>query len=157
MSVLTLHDEFGRWFFTDYFDAWVGLARDEAPDPTAVLDYYAVPIAVGLPDGFQLLDTADAVIAALVEHQRPLRELGYAGTNVPDKQITVYNRNAASAQAIWSRHDADGNEIQRLAAVFHINRTSDGLRITSIAFAPTTADTLAAAWHAAGGQGSAKR
>ena len=155
MSGLTLEDEFGRWFFTDYFDAWVALARDEAPDPTVLLEYYAVPLAVALPDGFQVLDTADAVTAALVEHQRPLREHGYVGTDVPDKQLTVYNRNAATAQAIWSRHDADGNEIQRLAAVFHINRTSVGLRITSIALAPTTEDTLAAARRATGAQDSA--
>jgi hypothetical protein len=155
MSVLTSHDEFGGWFFTDYFDAWVALARDEAPDPTVLLDYYAMPLAVALPDGFQLLDTPDAVIAALVEHQRPLRELGYVGTDVPDKQLTVYNRNAPSAQVIWSRHDAGGNEIQRLAAVFHIHRTTEGLRITSIALAPTTADTLAAAWHAGGAHDSA--
>ena len=67
---------------------------------------------------------------------------GYSGTNVLDRRTTVFNANAASIRAIFSRLNVAGAEIERGAYQFTINRTSRGLRMTSAATLVTTADRL---------------
>lgn len=140
------HAEINDWFFRQYFDAWIEIAMGRARVET-ILDFYDVPFVFADPAGLHRLLTDEDVIAALLHSQRELTEAGYTGTKVLDRRVFVYNRYAACVHAIWSRHDGSEREIQRGAFQFLINRTSKGLRITSIAaHVPTTADTLAAVW-----------
>jgi hypothetical protein len=58
--------------------------------------------------------TEEAVLGLLRINHEPLRESGYTHTNFIDRRTVVYNKIAASVDAIWSRCWNDNTEIERL-------------------------------------------
>ena len=97
-----------------------------------------MPFVYASEQGFRWQDDADTVVNALVISQKHVIAAGYCGTHVLDRSTTVFNHNAASIRAIFSRCDVSDVEIERGAYQFTINRTSRGLRMTSAAALVTT-------------------
>jgi hypothetical protein len=92
-----------------------------------------------------LLD-AQTVVAQLQALQTRLRAEGNAHTAVPDQKVTVYHRNGAAIEVIWSRRRVDGTEIERVAGHSEIARASAGWRIVGLQATPTASDSLNTAW-----------
>ena len=143
----SVHDEVSHWFFDDYLPTWVGVgAGTIARGPEFILDYWSAPLHWSDDQGTKWLLDAATVVTVLTELQGRLRHEGYAYTSVPDQKVAVYHDNGAAIEVIWSRRRTDGTEIERLAAHFEIGRGPQGWRIISIQAAPTTSESLNAAW-----------
>jgi hypothetical protein len=145
----SVRDEVTRWFFDDYLPLLVGVGSGAiAQGPQFILDYWGVPLHHGTPDGGTWL--LDAGVVGLLErnHGR-LRAQGYSYTAVPDRNVTVYHDAGAAIDVIWSRCRADDSEIERVAVHFEVARGSAGWRAIGIQTAPTTANSLNAAWREA--------
>jgi hypothetical protein len=142
-----VRDAVTRWFFDDYLPLWVGVGSGtSAQGPEFILDYWGVPLHHCTPDGGKWLLDAAGVVGLLEHNHLRLRARGYAYTAVPDRSVTVYHDAGAAIEVIWSRCRADGSEIERLAVHFEVARTSAGWRAVGIQTAPTTANSLNAAW-----------
>jgi hypothetical protein len=137
-----------RWFFEMYVPNWVAVGTSEL-DPEVMLSYWDAPVHIA---GEGWLLTADAVTHEFHRSQGALADSGYADTSVIDHEITVYNDDGGTVDAILSRRRRDGSEIQRVAGHFEIHRTQDGWRIVAIATAVTTADAVAEVWHRISGR-----
>jgi hypothetical protein len=143
----SVHDAVTRWFFDDYLVTWVGVGSGTiARGPEFILDYWGVPLHYCTPDGGKWLLDAAAVVGLLDSNHRRLRTQGYSYTAVPDRNVTVYHDAGAAIEVIWSRCRADDSEIERLAVHFEVARRSAGWRVVGIQTAPTTANSLNAAW-----------
>lgn len=142
-----VYDEVTSWFFDDYLATWVGVAAGTiARGPEFILDYWGAPLHYSTEEGGQWLHDASAVVQFLEGIQSRLQAQGYAYTDVPDHEVSVYHDNGAAIEVIWSRCRADGTEIERLAAHFELSRSQVGWRIVGIQQTPTAADTLSEAW-----------
>ncbi|MFJ6727145.1 hypothetical protein ACIQPQ_19795 [Streptomyces sp. NPDC091281] len=140
-------DEVTAWFFDDYIPTWVGIGSGTSSDgPETILRYWGRPLHVASAVFNQWLLTPEEVIGFLELNHAPLREGGYTHTVVPDRQVTLYGRNAASVDVIWSRRRADESEIERWAVHFEVRRTQEGWRMVSIVGEETTKDALAEIW-----------
>jgi hypothetical protein len=143
-------DAVTRWFFDDYLPLWVGVGSGTiAKGPEFILDYWGVPLHHCTPDGGTWLHDAAAVVGLLERNHLRLRTRGYSYTAVPDRNVTVYHDAGAAIEVIWSRCRADDSEIERLAVHFEVARGSAGWRAVGIQTAPTTANSLDAAWRGA--------
>jgi hypothetical protein len=146
VDAIAVRDEVSQWFFDRYLPAWVGVGNGTRDlDPDFILDYWGVPLHHCMPNASVWLLDAAAVVDFLKRRHRELRARGYAYTAVPDRSIVVYHSHAA-IEVIWSRCRSTGSEIERLAVHFEAARAPDGWRIVGIQAAPTSADTLRAAW-----------
>jgi hypothetical protein len=145
-----VRDAVTRWFFDDYLPLLVGVGNGTiAQGPEFVLDYWGVPLHYSTPDGGKwLLDDA-AVVGLLERSYSRLRAQGYSYTAVPDRNVTVYHDAGAAIEVIWSRCRADDSEIERVAVHFEVARGTAGWRAVGIQTAPTTANSLNAAWGGA--------
>lgn len=143
----SVHDEVTQWFFDDYLTTWIGVgAGTIARGPEFILDYWGVPMHWGFEgDNYWLLD-APAVVGCLESMQTRLRGEGYADTAVPDHRVSVYHRDGAAIEVIWSRVRADGTEIERLAAHFEVVRGQAGWRVVGVQALPTTSSSLEDIW-----------
>ena len=140
-------DEVTRWFFDGYLSLWVGVGSGTiARGPEFILDYWGVPLHRCTPDGSVWLLDGAGVVGLLSRIHSRLRAQGYSYTAVPDCKVTIYHRAGAAIDVIWSRCRADGSEIERLAVHFEVARGSAGWRMVGIQTAPTSANTLNAAW-----------
>jgi hypothetical protein len=143
----SVRDEVTHWFFDDYLPTWIGVgAGTIARGPEFILDYWGVPLHWSDDQGSRWLLDAPAVVAQLHALQTRLRAEGYAHTAVPDQKVTVYHRNGAAIEVIWSRVRINGTEIERLAAHFEVSRGPAGWRILSVQAAPTASDSLNTSW-----------
>ena len=143
----SVRDEVTHWFFDDYLTTWIGVGADTiARGPEFILDYWGVPLYWSDDQGSWWLLDAPAVVAQLDALQTRLRAEGYAHTAVPDLRVTVYHRNGAAIEVIWSRLRVDGTEIERVAAHFEISRGPAGWRILGVQAAPTASDSLNTSW-----------
>jgi hypothetical protein len=143
----SVRDEVTHWFFDDYLPTWVGVgAGTIARGPEFILDYWGVPLHWSDDHGSRWFLDAPAVVAGLHALQSRLRAEGYADTAVPDHNVTVYHRNGAAIEVIWSRLRADGTEIERVAGHFEISRGPAGWRIVGIQITPTASDSLTTVW-----------
>jgi hypothetical protein len=143
----SIHDEVTRWFFDDYLRTWIGVGAGEiARGPEFILDYWSAPLYWSDDAGSHWFPDGPAVVAQLDELQTRLRAEGYANTVVPDHDVTVYHRNGAAVEVIWSRLRADGTEIERVAAHFEVARGPQGWRILGVQATPTASDSLNFAW-----------
>ena len=86
------------------------------------------------------------MVAQLDELQTRLRAAGYADTTVPDHRVSVYHRNGAAIEVIWSRLRNDGTEIERVAAHFEVARGPEGWRILGVQATPIASDSLNTIW-----------
>ena len=140
-------DEVTQWFFDDYLRTWIGVgAGTIARGPEFILDYWSAPLYWSDEEGSRWFTDAPAVVAQLHELQTRLRAEGYADTVVPDHRVTVYHRNGAAVEVIWSRLRADGSEIERVAVHFEVARGPQGWRILGVQATPTASDSLNTAW-----------
>ncbi len=143
----SVRDEISRWFFDDYLPTWVAVGAGAiARGPEFILDYWGAPLHWADDQGTRRFPDAPAVVELLRQLQARLQGERYAYTAVPDQKVTVYHDNGAAVEVIWSRRRGDGTEIERLAAHFEIARGPQGWRIISIQAAPTTSESLKAAW-----------
>jgi glyoxylase-like metal-dependent hydrolase (beta-lactamase superfamily II) len=143
----SLHDEVAHWFLDDYLPTWVGVAAGTiARAPEWILDYWATPLHWSDDQGSRWFADAPTVVALLQQLQNRLRGENYAYTSLPDHEVTVYHRNGAAVEVIWSRRRGNGTEIERLAAHFEISRGPAGWRVIGIQAAPTTTGSLKNAW-----------
>ena len=143
----SVRDEVIHWFFEDYLPTWVGVATGAiARGPEFILDYWSAPLHWGFDPESQWLLDGPAVVGILRQMQTRLEEQGYAYTAVPDQRVTVYNRDGAAVEVIWSRCRADHSEIERLAVHFELGRGHDGWRIIGIQAVSTASETLDGAW-----------
>jgi hypothetical protein len=138
--------EINQWFFERYVPAWETLGRDGLRDPKEILNYWSVPMCVVSERVNKWLLTEEAVLDLLRVNHEPLRASGYTHTNIIDRRTIVYNENAASVDAIWSRCREDNTEVERVAVHFEINRADNGWRITGLASASTAKSFLDEAW-----------
>jgi hypothetical protein len=146
----SVYDDVTGWFFDDYLPHWVGVGSGTiAQGPQFILDYWGVPLHHCTPDGGEWLLDATGVVGLLERNHDRLRAQGYAYTAVPDRSVTVYHDAGAAINVIWSRCRADDSEIERLAVHFEVARGSAGWRAVGIQTAPTTANSLDAAWRGA--------
>ena len=144
----SVRDEVTRWFFDDYLPLWVGVGSSAiARGPEFILDYWGVPLHYCTSDGGQWLLDAAGVVRVLDRNHRRLRTHGYSYTAVPDRNVTVYHDAGAAIEVIWSRCRADDSEIEHLAVHFEVARGSAGWRAVGIQIAPTSANSLNAAWR----------
>jgi glyoxylase-like metal-dependent hydrolase (beta-lactamase superfamily II) len=143
----SVQDEVRQWFFDDYLTTWITVgAGTVARSPDFILDYWGVPFHWSDDQGTQWLPDAPAVVAQLDSLQTRLRREGYAHTAVPDQKVTVYHRNGAAIEVIWSRQRADSTEIERVAAHCEVARGPQGWRIVGVQATPTTSDSLNSVW-----------
>jgi hypothetical protein len=143
----SVRDQVTRWFFDDYLPLWVGVGSGAiAQGPEFILDYWGVPLHHCTPDGSERLLDAGGVVGLLERNHRRLRAQGYSYTAVPDRKVTVYHDAGAAIEVIWSRCRGDDTEIERLAVHFEVARGSEGWRAVGIQTAPTSANSLNAAW-----------
>jgi hypothetical protein len=143
----SVRDDVMHWFFDDYLPTWVGVgAGTIARGPEFILDYWGVPLHYGSEQGGEWLLDAGAVVAFLQQMQTRLRGEGYAHTAVPHRRVTVYHRDGAAIEVIWSRRRADDTEIERVAAHFEVARGPAGWRIVGVQAAPTAAASLNTVW-----------
>jgi hypothetical protein len=143
----SVQDEVRQWFFDDYLTTWITVgAGTVARSPDFILDYWGVPFHWSDDQGTQWLPDAPGVVAQLDSLQTRLRREGYAHTAGPDQKVTVYHRNGAAIEVIWSRQRADSTEIERLAAHFEVARGPQGWRIVGVQATPTTSDSLNSVW-----------
>jgi hypothetical protein len=145
-----LYAEIERWYFGEYFNAFVVRASGRNWEPEAVLHYYAAPCSLTSDEGYHCLLTEEAVIDYFVKLADRLAKANYAGADILDRRIDLYGRNSAIAQAVWSRLNDRGGEIERVAVMVQINRTTAGLRVTAATSVLTSASLLKDAWIAAG-------
>lgn len=154
----SVRDDVTQWFFDDYLRTWIGVgAGTTARGPEFILDYWSAPLYWSDEEGGRWLPDAPAVIAQLAELQTRLRAEGYAHTAVPDHRVTVYHRNGAAIEVIWSRLRADGTEIERVAAHFEISRGPRGWRILGVQATSMSGDSLNTIWPQANSQQDEKR
>lgn len=140
-------DEVTHWFFEDYLRTWIGVGSGTiARGPEFILDYWGVPLHWSEDQISRWLLDAPAVVAELDALQARLRAEGYAHTSVPDRRVTVYHRNGAAIEVIWSRCRTDGTEIERVAAHFEIARDPAGWRIVGLQATPTASGSLKTLW-----------
>jgi hypothetical protein len=145
----TVLAEVRHWFFEDYLPTWIGVGSGSIADGSDfILGYWGVPLHDGTPDASRWMMDGDAVVGLLDESHPRLRKQGYVNTVVPDRRITVYHRNGAAIEVIWSRCRGDGSEIERLAVHFEVARRPEGWRVVGIQRTPTAADSLADVWQA---------
>ena len=143
-----VREQVARWFFDDYFPTWVGVGSCAiAQSPEFILDYWGVPLHYSTPGGSEWLLDAAGVVGLLDRIHARLRVQGYSYTAIPDRRVSVYHVDGAAIEVIWSRCRADNSEIERHAVHFEVSRGSEGWRVVGIQTAPTTADSLAAAWR----------
>ncbi len=143
----SIRDEVTHWFFDDYLRTWIGVgAGTIARGPEFILDYWSAPLYWSDDDGSQWFPDAPAVVAQLDELQARLRAEGYADTTVPDHRVSVYHRNGAAIEVIWSRLRNDGTEIERVAVHFEIARGPAGWRIVGTQATPIVSDSLNTLW-----------
>jgi hypothetical protein len=143
-----VRDEVTRWFFDDYLPLWVGVGSGRiARGPGFILDYWGVPLHYGTSDGGEWLLDAAGVVRVLDRNHGRLRAQGYSYAAVPDRKVTVYHDAGAAIEVIWSRCRPDDSEIERLAVHFEVARGSAGWRVVGIQKAPTSANSLNAAWR----------
>lgn len=127
--------EIDHWFFDVYFNHWVEVGngkRDEGPE--FVLQYWGTPMyaTVDDPDLSMWMLKDQDVVDFLVMQQTLLKEAGYTHTHVPDKKITVYNRNGGAIEVIWSRRAADETEIQRYVVHFEVIRIDGVWKVVGV-------------------------
>lgn len=147
VDAIAVHDEVSRWFFDRYLPAWVGVGNGTSDvQPEFILEYWGVPLHHCMPNLSVWLLDATAVVDFLKQRHRDLRAKGYSYTAVPDRNIIVYHSRGAAIEVIWSRRQANGSEIERLAVHFEAARELGGWRIVGIQALPTSANTLQAAW-----------
>jgi hypothetical protein len=151
--------EINQWFFGEYLPTWVSIGASEDGDPSLILEFWGVPMHAASLHMTSWLRTPEAVLDLLAANHAPLRALGYTHTNVIDQRIVVYNHDAASIDAIWSRCRADEVEVERVAAHFEVRRTGDGWRVIAVATTPTDQDSLDEVWRESRGglAGNAER
>jgi hypothetical protein len=146
----SVRDEVTRWFFDDYLPLLVGVGSGTiARGPEFILDYWGVPLHYCTPDGGKWLLDAAGVVGLLEHSYSRLRAQGYSYTAVPDRNVTVYHDAGAAIEVIWSRCRADDSEIERVAVHFEVARGPAGWRAVGIQTAPTSANSLNAAWGGA--------
>jgi hypothetical protein len=139
--------EIDRWFFGEYVAKWVSIAASGTDHPGGILEHWGVPMHAASVHVTRWLLTPEDVIGFLTANQAPLKAAGYTHTAVVDRAITVYNRDAASVDAIWSRREASGSEIERVAVHFEIHRTDGEWRVIGLASSATSAGSLADVWR----------
>jgi glyoxylase-like metal-dependent hydrolase (beta-lactamase superfamily II) len=143
----SVRDEVAHWFFEDYLTTWIGVGAGAINrGPEFILDYWSAPLSWSEEQGSRWILEPSDVVAVLQQLQTRLRSEGYAHTAVRDRKVTVYHHSGAAIEVIWSRQRADGSEIERVAAHFELARGPHGWRILGIQAAPTTSDSLKAAW-----------
>src|ERR1700694_732607 len=124
-----------------------GMRPPIATGPEFILNYWGAPLHYSTPDGREWLRDKAAVVDLLKHNHDRLRVHGYSHTAIPDRKVTIYHDAGAAVEVIWSRCRVDGSEIERLAVHFEVSRASLGWRVDAIQAAPTTADSLDAAWR----------
>jgi hypothetical protein len=144
---LAIGREVDQWFFERYLPKWESLGNSAPQNPREILDYWNVPMHAASIHMNKWLLTEKAVLGLLDANHKPLQSSGYTHTNVIDRRTVVYNNNAASVDAIWSRCRHDNTEIERVAVHFEINRTDNGWRVIGLASVRTTKSSLKATWQ----------
>lgn len=79
---------------------WESIGCDGSRDSREILNYRSVPLRAASVRVNEWLLTEEAVLGLLRINHEPLRESGYTHTNVIDLRAVVYNKIAASVDAI---------------------------------------------------------
>lgn len=140
-----LHSEVEHWFFDEYFLDFIAIGAGRA-SPDKILSYWGVPLHMSGPTHVVWVTSSEQVVHSLNEMQGLLKKKGYTHTEVLDKTITVYSRNASRVETIMSRRKADGTEIDRAAISFELRRAGENWIIISTAAQPTDRSTLREVW-----------
>lgn len=138
--------EVWQWFFADYLPRWTA-AGERGEDSSFITEYWGAPLWVSIDDKPVVLAETEVEVAGILApiHAR-LKVAGYSHTAVPDRQITVFNKNSAQIRVIWSRRQADESEIERCVVNFSLMRREDGWRILHIQQKNTDAAALSEVW-----------
>jgi pimeloyl-ACP methyl ester carboxylesterase len=138
--------EVEKWFYTDYFDAWIDVANDRAELPQ-MLQFWGVPMRVSTVLQNKWLLTEADVLEQLRATHKTLKSASYKTTIPLDRRVRVFNAGAACADAIWSRVDGDGKEVQRIASHFELQKGQNGWRVVALANTFTTESQLDHVFH----------
>ncbi len=118
-----LHDELNAFF--DQYYAWYSAgAADEIASHA-----YNVPYVLG--DG-SALGTRDEVRQWVAQAWARLDAQGYAGSDMPDRNICVLGAGAAIVSGRGVRRHRDGGLLGEYGWTYSLVRTADGWRIVSI-------------------------
>lgn len=145
MTASKLTEELITWVFEAYLPAWAAIGRSERPADD-ILDYWSIPFFAASMHGTGWLTTRAEVLGLLETTHAPLKTGGYDHTKPLDRAITVFNENAACADAIWSRRNAQGQEIERVATHFDLRRLDQGWRMIALSNQFTDQKQLSDVW-----------
>ena len=153
MTNAQIKQDLTHWFFDIYLNHWVEVGngiRNEGHE--FILKYWGTPMFVTAdePDMATWLNTDEEVIGFLKMNHDILQASGYTHTVIPDKEVTVYNKNGGSVKAILSRRAADEREIHRIAVHYQIARMKGVWKVVGIQGKATTVEqddnSLAGVW-----------
>jgi hypothetical protein len=119
-------------FLRRYNGTFAELARGERADTEAMLAYYAVPATFAGPGRWEVVETAEALVAHLQAEIDRTRAVDYHHTEFVDFSARRLNEDAATVDAELLRLDRAGQEQLRLSAFFLLFRRADGWRIATI-------------------------
>ena len=121
-----------REWYDGYLDTFTRLATGERTDLESVLGFFGVPLVIVAADRYLALPTREATLSAAQTLIDQLRRANYAGSTVHRLDIRPLNARAAFVEGVFSRHDREGNELERLGTAYLVARTDEGWRITSL-------------------------
>ena len=122
--------EVQAWFI-EYLSVFAACGRGEQA-PSAVLQYYNVPLAVSTDAGFVSLSSTSDVLTMVTQQVEAMRAAGYDHSEVLDAQTTSINAVSALHHSRFSRRRGDGVEIGKLAVTYLISHHPTGQRISAL-------------------------
>ena len=119
-------------WFAGFLDTYGACGRGDR-DIAALLPFYGVPMLLTSDEGFVVLDSEDAVAAAMQGQLDGLRAAGYHHTDMVHGEVTVLNATSALYRTSLSRVRADGQELQGVAVSYVLTEGPRGLQISVLA------------------------
>lgn len=118
-------------WFAEYLDAFSACGRGDG-EVASLLDFYGVPLLLTTDNGLIPLSSEDQVVAAAQGLIDDARASGYHHSDVLSAHATVLNAASVLYRGTFSRHRADGSEINRLTATYLVTEGDPGRRISAL-------------------------
>lgn len=146
--------EIKDWFFNTYLPCGISVMNGDHPDGAhALLKFWGRPLLLNSeePNFTGWLMTEEHVYGVIKGMNDKLQASGYRHTVVPDSRVFVYNRTGGAIEVIWSRRNADGREVHRIAVQFNVAKIDNEWRFVAIHSCVTDPakdkDSLDLAWE----------
>lgn len=120
-------------WFASYVAEFTALGRGDTQDLGRLLDYYAAPLWFSADAGSVALTTETQIRAAVQRQIGDLRVAGYdRSQELAAGEPSILNGSCAVYTTAFSRHRADGSEINRVKVTYLITEGASGHRFSAI-------------------------